>query len=64
MRLATSSLSGAMKPPGWAMPALLITSVTSDACAAAAATSCGRFTSNCRACTPGWVTVAGSRAPA
>src|SRR3954471_22166087 len=44
MRRATSSLSAARKPPGWAMPALLTTSVTSVASAAAAATSFGLLT--------------------
>ncbi|MOA46821.1 hypothetical protein D3C78_1693810 [compost metagenome] len=57
-------LSGAMKPPVAAMPALLMTSVTSDACDAAAATSCGFVTSSLIASTPGNVTVDGSRAPA
>jgi hypothetical protein len=45
-RRATSSLFGARKPPGWATPALLITSVTSDASSAAAVTSSDLVTSS------------------
>ena len=52
-RRALSSLSGARKPPSWPTPALLMTSVTSRARAAAAATSSGFVTSSRIGSTPG-----------
>src|SRR3990167_301515 len=61
---ADATLLGAKKPPVLAMPALLISSVTSASSAATRATSAGLVTSSFTGMTPGSVTEAGSRAPA
>ena len=61
---ADSMLSAERKPPTAAMPALLISSVTSVQRLAAAATSSARVTSSRRASTPGSVSFDGSRTPA
>ena len=63
-RCADSMASASRKPPMAATPALLMTSVTSVARAAAAATSAGLDTSSLMASTPGKVIVDGSRAAA
>ncbi len=61
---SSETASPPTRPPGRPMPALLMTSVTSGHCTAAAATSSTLVTSSLTGITPGSVTLDGSRAPA